>query len=179
VTYVVQEFVKASNSQKGAFSAEIKFFCRAAREDALKQYLLDYYRHHVECNEDLEGKEGVENDRAARTALESFMALFSDRDEFADEEAARAYLYTASSGDDQRILNDFTRWTDGIFDRLKAHDGSIVLTAANVFDLTDRIRPFTKTTPQFLMCGDVQCSPWPFVKLVRYSHLSAMTRLLC
>lgn len=167
-TFVVQEFVQDWDKQDAPYTATIHFSSRQACNYAIEGYLAEYYEFHVQHNEEVEDEEGEESEAVARTALESLRALLSDREEFQDDAAAKAYLYTASSKSEPRIMSKLRSWTDELYERLQIDGGQIRLTARTPLDLMEKIKPSTKTVPPSMMDEGLRCSPWPFVYSVRY-----------
>lgn len=98
------------------------------------------------------------------------MALFADKPEFEDEEAAVRFLSRAVSADDPKILSRLLAWTRSILDEL-AKLGSVACICRNTAaDLNRALEPFTQQTDFPEIEGTaLDCSVWPFVRLVKKS----------
>lgn len=111
---------------------------------------------------------GIMDEKQAKTALDNLKALFAWHDEFSDHQAAKAFLATATSRKDPSVLSMLWRWTDEIVGELFPGGAKAYLTSATIQELSEQIRPYTTTVPGASVgCSSLQCSPWPFVKLVR------------
>jgi len=187
VTYVVQEFGPPLPTQKTPFAAEVHFFDQTACKENLKDYFRSYFRmaeHDVgqaeddptaETMEDLDegaetvaqSQEPVEDSGITETALEIFTALFANKEEFADEDAAKTFLATAKSDDDPEVVEQFELWVDELMDQLQLQDSRKFIEGADVEELTENIAPYTKTIADDGPVESRSPSLWPLVRLIK------------
>ena len=128
--------------------------------------LFSQYFQHTQNSQD--DPDESQSDDAA-TAREIFETLFANHPEFADEESAEAFLSTAKSPNDPRVLSKLTRWCNDILDQFVS-DRDLILTLGSktIEDLVEQFIPFTRKMPYASYGGKpLLFSPWPFVRLVR------------
>ena len=98
-----------------------------------------YVRHKSRGEDD-----DTDDSQDAATTMECFLALFADHEEFVDEEAADAFLSTATSYNDPKILGKLREWTDNILRRFRGYDNRLSLGASTSEEIAEQIKPFTR-----------------------------------
>lgn len=165
-TNVVTEIRKALPGQRKPFAAEILLFDEAERRSIIQKHVENYYQYFVESQEDLDRALVDNNKLHAMTALETFRALFCDRDEFLDDRCATAFLKNLKSGKDKQVLLKLHGWTDTLLSTLHAENGIVCRDAHTMEELSEQIEPFTRT-PCVLNEDSSAPAPWPLVRIVR------------
>ncbi|KAF2753948.1 hypothetical protein EJ05DRAFT_504546 [Pseudovirgaria hyperparasitica] len=166
-TYVVQEFVPVPPKQKAPFAAEIYWKGRKMRESDLKSHIDSYYQFYRCKKEAIDDERGESEEVEARTAKEVFLALFQDKDEFADEESMKDYLSTVDPTDYGQVLSQMIKWTDQVIAKLGCDGEPLIIEASNLDALSENILPYTKTVTDYLVGSQLKCSPWSMVRLVK------------
>lgn len=169
------EIRKALPGQKKPFAAEIILFDEAVRRSIIQKHVENYYRYFVESQEGLDRSTVDDNKNLAMTALETFRALFCDRDEFHDDQSAKTFLKTLKSGTDEQILLKLHGWTDTLLSMVHAENGIVYRDAYKIEDLAEQIEPFTRT-PCVLNEDSSEPAPWPLVQIVRWVTLHTLSQ---
>jgi hypothetical protein len=100
------------------------------------------------------------------TARDCLKQLFSDRLGY---ESAEAFMGTATSAKDPKVLKQLMTWTTEIH-RMFIEEGqtSVHFTSATPEDLTEQYHPFTRECPNASFRGrPLRFTPWPLVQIVR------------
>jgi hypothetical protein len=101
------------------------------------------------------------------TARDCLKQLLADRPGF---DSTEAFMGSATSAKDPKVLKQFMEWTTGIY-HMFIEDGqtSVHFTSATPEDLTEQYHPFTRECPNASFNGKpLRFTPWPLVKIVRY-----------
>jgi hypothetical protein len=101
------------------------------------------------------------------TSRDCLNQLFADRLEF---NSAEAFMSTATSANDPKVLTQLMSWTTDIH-RMFIEDGeqSVHFSSSTPEDLTEQYHPFTRECPNASYKDKpLRFSPWPLVKIVRY-----------
>ena len=137
----------------------------------LNEHLVQWYRAKVETSSDLIPEDIEDNRLEARTACNTFKALFANRIEFQtdntfDEDKLEEYLREARPGHGKRILEQLSLWGSELIEVVGGADGKIFLHANTVEDLSAITEPFMRTV---IPAEDDAPRPslWPLVKVVR------------
>lgn len=102
------------------------------------------------------------------TAIETFKAIFGNRDELRDEEAINGFLAAATSADNRYILHTLYKWMEAAMTQYGAEEGLLHLTAHTVEELSRKMEPFVRTCTHILGDeGGSSPSLWPLVEIVR------------
>ncbi|KAF9635186.1 hypothetical protein BFW01_g6081 [Lasiodiplodia theobromae] len=168
-TAVVQEFRKPRPSQQTPFEAEVTFLSPPAREAALKDWVGDFWDSRQvgadeEDGDDLDGDDfddEVKSGEGSATAVEAIHSLFSDHDECKGLEETKAFLSTAKSREDSRLVAKLKAWMESLLKKLGVEMGTYTISAATPDLLQDEVAPF------LAQVNDGRPSPWPLVKIVR------------
>ena len=104
-------------------------------------------------------------------ALKVLLALFKERDEFADTEAALDYFGTLESANDPHAISKILVWTHEIYKKLSANIGKAPMTATTAEELAELVEPYIQTAESPIIQLDdnetLECCVWPFVRLAR------------
>ncbi|ORY12845.1 hypothetical protein BCR34DRAFT_624118 [Clohesyomyces aquaticus] len=162
-TYVVTEFVQASPMQKKPFAAEVELFCR----DVCLKMVTGFFTQWAENTHKLEARPeeyGEADNDAARAARECLHQLFADKKEFRDLEAAEAFLSTARSSKDIKVLARLRKWTSDLLAYLSPDTlNSLNFETGTAKELLEQILPFMRTYDNASFQGKpLRFSPWPF-----------------
>ena len=133
----------------------------------LQAHLQAYYAYGSEPQNVQEDETSCELGFHSNTALETFLALFANHDEFCDEIAAKKFLVTAKSADQNFILNMFADWVHELRANIKAEVNLVQRTANTAEELGNMINPFVKSIPRGTDDEHMSCCPWPIVKIVK------------
>ena len=166
-TCVITEYKNAWPGQKTPFRAEIIFYGLDKIRTIIQDNFRAYYNYSIADieNEDQETKE--ELSACQETALETFKALFANRDEFRNEEKIKNFFGTAKSERDKDILQILQKWVEKIMIQHGANDEVLCLNAHTVEDLASEVQPFANTCPYRDDDGRPTLSLWPLVEIVR------------
>jgi len=137
-------------------------FDEAERRSIIQKHVENYYQYFVESQEGLDRSLVDHNKLHAMTALETFRALFCDRDEFHDDRCAMAFLRR-----DKQVLLKLHEWTDTLLSTLHAENGIVCRDAHTIEELSEQIEPFART-PCVLSEDSSEPAPWPLVRIVRW-----------
>lgn len=109
-------------------------------------------------------------DRAG-PALRVLLALFREKDEFADQEAAVEFLSSLESAEDARVTSKILVWTHDIHHKILAKVSKAPMAASTTVELADMVEPYIQTAESpYIDLNDndvIECCVWPFVKLAR------------
>jgi hypothetical protein len=116
----------------------------------------------------IENPDEVDDDDLSKmaTSRDCLKQLFADRLGF---DSAEAFMSTASSANDLKVLNQLMKWTTDIH-RMFIADGeqSVHFSSSTPEDLTEQYHPFTRECPNASYQGKpLRFTPWPLVQIVR------------
>lgn len=168
-TNVITEYHQAQPSQKTPFMAEIALFEPTYIQRTLEFHVRWYYRH-VHGSVETMDQEAIDELHAhIETAIETFQALFADREEFSDEERMKEFLEQAQSASDPKMLQTLFGWVQETISRFGAEGGIIRRSAYAPEELASEIEPFIKSCKHLRDENDCQIpSLWPLIRQVRY-----------
>ena len=167
-TNVITEYHQAQPSQKAPFMVEITLFEPATVQHILKTHLGIYYRHIHESCENMDQEELDELNAHVETAIETFQALFANRDEFSDEGRTKEFLEQAQLASDPKVLQTLYRWIEEYISRCDAEGGIIRRSAYAPEELASEIEPFVKSCKHLRDENDYHVpSLWPLIKQVK------------
>ena len=148
--------------------AEIKFYgldkIRKVIEHEFRAYynysIADISHEHQEIQEELSV--------CHETAVETFKALFAEKEEFRTDDAMEEFFKAATSAEDKNMLRILYKWVEGIMLRYGADDGVLCLDAHGVEELAGKVGPFAQTVTSMVE-DDFRRSPslWPLVEIIR------------
>jgi len=170
-TYVAQEFTHKTENQKSPFEAEIEFFSRDICLKMMEDHLKDCEKYFLPSDKVQDEYKDDADDLSLKvsTAIDVFMALFCDKDEFAEKDLVQEFLAEEFSMKPLTIFSDFRIFTKFILEELVPDSQIRHLYSPTSNGLTEQVLPFTKTVPFPVIEGtSLKTCPWPFVKLVRY-----------
>lgn len=175
-TCVITEYKNAWPGQKTPFRAEIIFYGLDKIRTIIQHNFRAYYKYSIANidNEDQESKE--ELSACQETALETFKALFANRDEFRHEEKIRNFFRPANSEGDKDIIHTLLKWVEKIMIQYDANDGMLCLNAHTVEELAGEVEPFANTCPYVDDDGRPTPSLWPLVEIVRVGLQSRLLK---
>lgn len=134
----------------------------------LQVHLEKYYKYNFESRDDLDQEALDELNAESTTALETFQALFLNRDQFKNENSANRYIQKASSACDKDILEQLYQWVHESISKSGAQNGIILRSADAPDELANNIARFVKTCPDSVDDeGYSLPSLWPIVEVVR------------
>lgn len=120
-----------------------------------------------EDGDDLDGDDfddEVKSGEGSATAVEAIHSLFSDHDECKGLEETKAFLSTAKSREDSRLVAKLKAWMESLLKKLGVEMGTYTISAATPDLLQDEVAPF------LAQVNDGRPSPWPLVKIVRFVY---------
>lgn len=160
------EFTAAAATQRTPYAAEIEFFDSSICMRAIEVKLQLYF---ARLQKERDGEEPSDEEIAdTNTAIDFFVVLFRNHDEFSDQDSAEEFLATALSLRDSAILTKLRRWTTELLTKFAPSGNSLILGANTIEDLTDQYLPFTTRVDDAIYGGaPLDYSPWPFVRIVR------------
>jgi hypothetical protein len=104
-------------------------------------------------------------------ALKVFLALFKEKVEFTDAQAALDFLGSLDSPHDPHAITKLLVWTHEIYKKLSAKIGKAPMTATTAEELADLVEPYIQTAESPMIQLDdhdtLECCVWPFVRLTR------------
>lgn len=175
MTCTVTEYQQAPLSQETPFLATVELYEKGQILEILHEHLQTYYQYRFEGQEELEDGEAGELELRARTALDILIALFADHESFRNQECATEFLRTATSKDDQVILQCFSKWIDEIMEMNKPQDGLIHLTASTPEELSSRLEPWVSSNSIVEEEGYSQSpSFWSIVRIAKVGMRSSL-----
>jgi hypothetical protein len=121
------------------------------------------------CKADEDDELETQDADLAGAALKVFLALFREKTEFADEEAAADFLDLLELPDDPHALCLILSWTHELYDELCARVNKGPMEACTASELLILIEPWIQTTenPIIEMDDTLESCVWPFVRLAR------------
>lgn len=168
-TNVITEYHQAQPSQKAPFMAEIALLEAPSVQHILRTNLRWYYRYVHEPVETMDQEAIDELNAHVSTALETFQALFSNREEFSSEERTKDFLEQAQSASDQTMLETLFGWIQESISKSGAEDGIIRRSASAPEELAYETERFVKSCKYLLDENDCHVpSLWPLIQVVRY-----------
>ena len=172
-TNVITKYHQARPSQNAPFTAEIAFFEPSSIQRILVTHLGWYYRY-VHRPDEIIDQETMDEIKAhGETAIETFQALFADRDEFSDDERTNDFLEQTKCASDPEMLRIFSGWIQNSMSKCGAAGGIVHRSASATEELASEIEQFVKPCRHVLDENDCHVpSLWPLVKKVRYSVLA-------
>lgn len=167
-TNVITEYHQAQLSQKTPFMVEIALFEPAIVQRVLETHLGWYHRHLHGSISTMDQEEIDELNAHAETAIETFQALFANREEFSDEGRTKEFLEQAQSASDSKMLQTLYGWIQEYISRCDAEGGIIRRTAYAPEELISEIEPFVKSCKHLRDENDCHVpSLWPLIKQVK------------
>lgn len=156
-------------NQERPFAAEAYFFSTEEQQAILRALLEDYYRA-TKVEEDALDRQktidqSTEDFTSQQTTIDAFRAIFANRKEFTSYDAAVDFLSSATSSDDDFILEKLYAWANDSMGNLSIY-GYQRVEAATPQDLLFELAPYTST--QRDLNGDPLQSVWPFVRMIRF-----------
>jgi hypothetical protein len=104
-------------------------------------------------------------------ALKVLLALFKEKDEFTDAEAALEYIESLDSPHDPHAITKLLVWTHEIHKKLSTKIGKAPMTATTAEELAELVEPYIQTAESPMIQLDdhetLECCVWPFVRLAR------------
>lgn len=168
-TNVITEYHQAQPSQEAPFMAEISLFEPSRVQHTLKVHLGSFYRYAHGSIEAMDQEEIDDLHAHVTTALETFQALFADREEFSNEERTKEFLEQAHSESDPKMLQQLYGWIQESISKCGAEGGIIRRTAYAPEELASETERFVTTCKHFFDENDCHVpSLWPLIKAVRY-----------
>ena len=168
-TNVITEYCQAQPSQKAPYMAEIMLFEPFGVQRILEVHLGSYYRYVHRSVEKMDQEAIDELNSHVSTALETFQALFANREEFSDEERTKEFLEQAQSASDLKLLQKLSGWIQESIAESGAVDGIIRRSASAPEELATKIERFVKSCKHLLDDNDCHLpSLWPLIRGVRY-----------
>lgn len=159
--------------------AEIKFYGVDKIRTIIQHEFRAYYNYSI-ANNNVEDQELQEELCASQeTAVETFQALFANRDEFRDEDAMKDFFCTAKSAEDKNMLPILHKWVEGILIEHGADGGLLRLNAHTVEELAGKVGPFANTCTSTYMANDEgrrTPSLWPLVEIIRVGLQSRLLK---
>lgn len=156
--------------------AEIRFYGLGKIRTIIQHEFRAYYNYSIADidNKDQETRE--ELSACQETALETFKALFANRDEFRNEEAIECFFSTAKSAEDNDILHILQKWVEMTMVEYEADNGLLCLNAHTGEELAGKVEPFANTCTDVDDKGRPIPSLWPLVKIIRVGLQSRLLR---
>ena len=174
---MITEYGPPWPSQKTPFRAEVTFLGREEVRKMIRDQFKAYYDYQFGDQAAMEPDALDELGAAHETAIETFKALFSNKDDFSDDDTIEDFFSTATSAEDRHILQTLNAWLDATMAEYGADDGLIYFDANTSEELASRVQHFVKTCTDR---EDFQHRPapslWPVVEIIRvglYSRLLA------
>ncbi|KAK4505043.1 hypothetical protein PRZ48_003006 [Zasmidium cellare] len=172
-TWVVQRFMKPFADQNAAFAAKVYLFSPEEIRKIITSLLTKYFRATDRSKLDNDEEPEPESDEMKsdsftdrQSVLETMQALFGDKAEFVDDEAAERYLNMAKSETDDVIVNELTVWADSLAAKFLGGHECIIVEGSTTDELLYKLQPFT-----YQLGGDEgrgQISPWPLVNVIDF-----------
>ena len=132
----------------------------------------EHFTAYCKCrNEESENMDEIVADDLeadAKTALEAFLALFADHEEFQDETAAEEFLQAGISTIDMRYVDKFCAWIDELLNQYHAQNSPLVRVGNSPPEISMELEPFVsamKADTDYE--GQRRPSLWPVVRIVR------------
>lgn len=159
--------------------AEIKFYGLDKIRTIIQHEFRAYYNYKF-ADTDVEDQELQEELCASHEiAVETFKALFANKNEFRDEDAMEEFLRTARSAEDKNMLRILHSEVEKILIEYGADNGLLCLHAKSVEELAGKVAPFAKTCTNIFMANDEGCltpSLWPLVEIIRVGLQSRLLK---
>ncbi|KAK4963178.1 hypothetical protein LTR10_000806 [Elasticomyces elasticus] len=169
-TWVVNSFQRLLPQQTMPYMAEVSFFSQDERHAIIHSLFGDYYRaaHKDEdaCDDPKDGEQVAMDSSIRSSTITGFRALFNDTQHFCSTVAATSFLASATSEDDEAILDTLCEWADALMGRVLGTDTTIIHEASTTQSLLWSLAPFQYTVEQ--RDGEPMVSPWPFVSYIRF-----------
>ncbi|TKA67263.1 hypothetical protein B0A49_04118 [Cryomyces minteri] len=109
-TCVVVEYRSKFEEQEAEYYAQVRYFDEESIKNLLREHLEDYYLFMEESSNDWTSEEKEIYHSKYLATLQTFRALFCERDEFADEQKTRGYLKAAYVEPRVVVLEKLTSW---------------------------------------------------------------------
>ena len=167
-TYVPMELFHAPSGQSTRFMFYVDLFPLHDCIQFVRWAIKDCYNSYND-----QEKNDADDGHADRggPALKVLLALFKEKDEFTDEEAALDYFGTLNSPHDPLAVSKMLLWTHEIHKKLSAKIGKAPMTATTAEELAELIEPYIQTAESPMIQLDdhdtLECCVWPFVRLAR------------
>ena len=156
--------------------AEIKFYGLDKIRTIIQQNFQAYYNYSIADIDNVDKETHDELSAYQETALETFKALFANKDEFGSEDGIEDFFSTAKSAGDKDILHILQTWVEMIMIECGANDGLLWLNAYSVEELAGKVEPFANTCPYVDDDGRPTPSLWPLVEIVRVGLQSRLLK---
>lgn len=164
-TCVITEFRQSPSTQTAPFAAEVQFFCPEMCQKLVTDLFTQWFQ--VKQKQRQNPDDVDDNDLShMSTARDCLKQLFANR---LGGESAEAFMATATSAKDPKVIKQLITWTDNIH-RMFIEEGetSVHFTSATPEDLIEQYHPFTRECPNASFRGKpLRFTPWPLVKIVR------------
>lgn len=168
-TNVITEYHQAQPSQKTPFMAEIILFEPSSMQRILEIHLGSYYRYVHGSVETMDQEAIDELNAQVSTALETFQALFANREDFSNEERTKEFLEQAKSASDSEMLQKLFGWIQESISKCGAEGGIIRRSVYSPEELGSETERFIKSCKHLLDENDCHVpSLWPLIQKVRY-----------
>ncbi|GIZ37008.1 hypothetical protein CKM354_000047100 [Cercospora kikuchii] len=169
-TWVVQEYGGLFPDQEKLFAAQVFFFTQDEQHEIIRNLVSDYFRA---CNKEEEAVEGPKNNEQAvedfaikRTVITAFRALFVKHNDFATISAADDFLSSATSEDDEHIVETLCDWADELMAECLTDQACISVDAATTQTLLWHLAPYMTTVEE--RDGEPNPSLWPLVSHIKF-----------
>lgn len=167
-TNVITEYHQAQPSQKAPFMAEIALFESHSVQRMLKTHLGSYYGYVHGSVETMDQEAIDELNAHVSTALETFQALFANREAFSNEQRTKEFLEQAQSPSDPNMLEKLFGWVQDSISKCGAEGGIVRRSAYAPEELASGIEQFVKSCKHLVDENDCYIpSLWPLVHVVR------------
>ena len=167
-TNVITEYLQAQPSQKTPFMAEIALYKQTSVLNILAIH-LDWHYSYVHRSIDTMDQEAIDESEAHYdTAIETFQALFANREEFSSKERTKESLEQAQSAEDPKMLQMFSGWIQESISKSGAEGDIIRQSAYAPEELARETERFIKSCKHSLDENGCQVpSLWPLVQKIR------------
>jgi hypothetical protein len=164
-TCVITEFMQSPPTQLRPYAAEVHFFDLTMCTKMVTDLFSDWFRAKQKQLKDSEDMDDTDLSRM-KTARDCLQQMFADR---LGLESAEAFMSSATSIKDPKILNQLMSWTTDMH-RHFLPDGQtfVQFDASTPEKLTEYYHPFTREVANASFRGQpLRFTPWPFVRLIR------------
>ena len=143
----------------------------------IKEQFEAYRKFHSEEYDSDEESDDLEEDSS--TAFNAFRALFAERFEFRNDEAAHEFLKKALSTEKAQVVDQMCGWVEALRLQLQAQSGPCIRTADTATEISGRLELFVSTFAP-LESGNgngieqTKANYWPIVELVKIGMYSPL-----
>ena len=142
-TNIPHEYRKQLPQQSSEVVAFVNFLHKSVREELLRSSLSSYYRYNVDPPEDIDEDE----DAVADTALETLLTLFCDHQAFGDKAAAKEWLGSTKSENDEQKLDELKMWMRQLLADLPIREDELQLSASDTSELNPKLQRYRGNDP--------------------------------